>query len=279
MVFVRDYSRYRDRTLIHPSLDEFLSVPAGPAIHTIDLGQQYLDLQVVDRHSPTTIVVFHAATNPADVSLPLFVGQQMTEDLEANLVFVSDPALDRGVPIGWFTGNDSHPLQQDLVQIIRHVQESFESARHLIFFGPSAGGFAGLYYSHHFPDSLAVVANPQTNIEKYNDDHVLQYRRGCWGGKELSETGITYDLVTMYAESFPNWVAYLQNADDQLHVEEHLRPWKQAVAANADRFRVLMGDWGEGHAPAPLYLLIGILSYAIAVDGDWEKFLADETFS
>lgn len=279
MAFVRDYSRYQEPTILHPSLEEFLASTVPAAVHTIALGQGFLDLRVTDRKAATTIVVFHAAANPQHVSLPLFVGQHMTDELEANVVFISDPALDRGTPIGWFTGDKSRPLQEDLVRAIRHVQESLEAARHLVFFGPSAGGFASLYYSHRFPGSLAIVANPQTNIEKYSPEHVLHYRQDCWSGLSLADTGITYDLVPTYAESFPNWVAYLQNEDDLLHVEEHLAPWRKAVAANADRFRVLMGDWGEGHAPAPLYLLIGILSYAIAVDGDWEKFLADETFS
>lgn len=279
MSFVRHYARYDDRTVFHDSLTSFLSCPVAAGINTIATDSTPLDIHIVDRQAATTIVIFHAAANPAEVSLPLFVGQQLTEHLPANLVFVSDPALDRGVPVGWFAGDESHPFQEDLVRIIAHVQDGLTTADHLIFFGPSAGGFASLYFSHHFPGSLAIVANPQTNIEKYNKEHVEFYRQGCWSGKALANTSITYDVVPLYRESFPNWVAYLQNKDDALHVEEHLEPWRTAAGAFPDRWRTLPGDWGEGHAPAPLYLLVGILGYAIAVEGDWEAFLADEMFT
>lgn len=279
MSFVRHYSRYQDRTVIHDSLMSFLESSVTVGINTIATDSTPIDIHIVDRQSTTTIVVFHAAADPTEVSLPLFVGQQLTEHLPANLIFISDPALDRGVPVGWFAGDQSHPFQKDLARIIAHVQDGLTTAEHLIFFGPSAGGFASLYYSHRFPDSLAIVANPQTNIEKYSEDHVELYRQKCWAGNALADTGITYDVVPLYRKSFPNWVAYLQNEDDALHISEHLGPWKEAVSDHQDRYGILMDDWGPGHAPVPLYLLMGILGFAVEVKGDWKTFLSDGMFS
>lgn len=275
----RAYFRYDDVVFIHPSISEFLATPVQSGIHSILYGGSILDLKVEDRGSETTIFVFHAAVDPKKITLPVFVGQQLTEDLNANIVFVSDPALDIGVPIGWFTGDSHHSFQREFPLVIERISSGLRYSKHLIFFGPSAGGFASLYYSHCFPDSLAIVANPQTNIGKYSENHVKLYQQGCWSGRPLEETGITYDMVPLYREDFPNWVAYLQNEDDELHITQHLTPWKEAVKDRQDRYGILMDDWGPGHAPVPLYLLMGILGFATEVQGDWSSFLSDSMFS
>lgn len=275
----RVYSRYKDRLVNHRNLDEFLNTPLLLGINSIAYGTSFLDLHVIDRGQKTTIFLFHAAVDLDSATLPIFVGQQLTEDLKANVVFISDPALDRGSGIGWYAGDNARPLQSDLIKVIDHVIEGLPTTDNLIFFGPSAGGFASLYYSHHYPNSLAIVSNPQTNIAQYHSQHVSVYRKACWGNKELEETGITYDLVPLYSESFPNWVVYLQNEDDTFHIEKHLEPWKKAVEKYPGRWATLFGDWGDGHAPAPLYLLVGLLGYAIELDGDWKALLSDEMFS
>lgn len=277
----RIYSRYHDRLTNYPSLDAFLNSPLRLGINSIEYGPglSFLDLHIIDRGSETTIFLFHAAVDPDSTTLPIFVGQQLTEDLKANLVFISDPALDRGVPIGWFAGDNSHALQTDLVEVFKHIIHGLGDSKNLIFFGPSAGGFASLYYSKQFPGSLAIVSNPQTDITRYLPEHVNLYKKACWANQELSTCPITYDLVSEYQKDFPNWVVYLQNEDDTFHIENHLNPWKEAVAENNDRYALLFGDWGDGHAPAPLYLLVGILGYAVELDGDWKTLISDEMFS
>ena len=89
-------------------------------------------------------------------------------------MFVSDPMLERGCGIGWFTGDNDCKFQAKLVAILQKVQKDLD-ASNLIFYGSSAGGFAALYYSHQFPNSLAVVSNPQTNIAEYHEAAVKQY--------------------------------------------------------------------------------------------------------
>lgn len=280
MPLSRIYSRYHDRLINHPSLDAFLSAPLSLGINSIQYGPgpNFLDLHIIDRGSETTIFLFHAAVEPGSTTLPLFVGQQLTEDLKANLVFVSDPALDQEIPIGWFAGDNSHALQEDLVRVFKHIIHGLGDSKNLIFFGPSAGGFASLYYSKQFPGSLAIAVNPQTDISRYLPSHVDLYRQACWGNHELSETGVVYNLVGEYQKGFPNHVVYLQNEDDTFHIDNHLEPWKKAVTQHSDRWKVMFGDWGDGHAPVPLYLLMGILAFAVEVDGDWPRLLADDMF-
>ncbi|MEJ5998037.1 hypothetical protein [Corynebacterium sp. H130] len=274
----RNYSRYPADLTVYSDIKDFLSVPTSDGLHAIGFDGSFLDIMVENRSASTTIVIFHGAVNPNETSLPLFVGKNTVADVDANVVYVCEPALERGSSIGWYAGIEGTTLQDDLVRIIAHVQDSIPNAKHLVFFGPSAGGFAALYYSHCFPGSLAVVGNPQTNINRYYANAVKMYRDACWSGNELADSNCTFDLTELYAQSFPNFVAYFQNQDDDFHIANHLNPWRDAVANHDDRWKLVLGDWGEGHSPVPRMLLMGILGFAAAVDGNWAEFFADELF-
>lgn len=278
MVYVRHYQRYFAPVVLHDSLESFHASPVRPGIQVIPCGELLLELMVVDRQAATTIVVFHAAAS-MEAELPIFVGQRLTDDLDANVIFVSDPLLGRATTIGWFTGSPQLKLQEELVHILRHIQEGFENAQHLCFFGPSAGGFAALYFSHQFPGSLAVAANPQTDIANYHSDKVQTFLQSSWDGLPLAEIEAVSNLIPLYKASFPNYVAYLQCENDTLHLEQHARPWAEATKEHAERRAFIVDDWGEGHAPPPLFLSRGLLDYAIALNGDWPTLLADELFT
>lgn len=292
MALRRNYARYGASTTFFDSVEEFLSSPVPTSSSeeaeaiSIRYGAAFMDVLVEDRGADVTIVLFHAAIDPAKTSLPVFIGRQMVEGIDANLVYISDPSLDRGASIGWFTGDESRPFQEDLTSCLTHIFASFHSdapaqevGQKTIFFGASAGGFAALYFSRRFPGSLAVVSNPQTHIGRYLEPQVKAYRKKCWSSRKLSETTMTFDLVTEYGKGFENYVAYLQNEDDELHYTQHYLPWSQAVTERPQQWRLLLGDWGEGHAPAPQMLLTGILGYAASLAGDWERLFEDEMFA
>lgn len=292
MALKRNYARYGVPTTFFNSVEEFLNTfslgnlsEKAEAI-SIQYGTAFMDLLVENRGSESTIVLFHAALDPSKTSLPVFIGRQVVDGIDANLIYVSDPSLDLGASIGWFAGDVSRPFQQDLTRCLTHIFASFhpdtpstELGKRAIFFGASAGGFAALYYSHQFANSLAVVSNPQTHIGRYLEPQVTAYREKCWNGRELSDTTATFDLVTEYGNGFENYVAYLQNRDDELHYTQHFLPWSQAVVGLSQQWKLLLGDWGEGHAPAPQYLLTGILGYAASLNGDWKQLFDDEVFT
>ena len=292
MTLRRNYARYGTSTTFFDSVEEFLNSPMPvssseePEAISIRYGAAFMDVLVEDRDADTTVVLFHAAIDPAMTTLPVFIGRQLVEGVDANVVYVSDPSLDRGASIGWFTGDESRPFQEDLTSCLTHIFTNFhpdvpieDLGKKAIFFGASAGGFAALYFSRRFPRSLAVVSNPQTHIGRYLEPQVKAFRKKCWSSRKLSETTMTFDLVAEYGKGFENFVAYLQNEDDELHYTQHYLPWSQAVAERPQQWRLLLGDWGEGHAPAPQPLLMGILGYAASLNGDWEQLFRDEMFT
>ena len=279
MPIVRNYSRYSGNTVLFESLSDFYGSKFREGIQVIPFGNSHLEILVQDRKAATTLVLFHAAVNPKQTSLPVFIGKQLTTDLNANLVFVSEPALALGASIGWYTGTPEMELQQELVEILGHIQRGLRKAKHLMFYGSSAGGFAALYYSHHFPNSLAIVANPQTDIAKYHPEHVSNFLKRVWATDDMDTVPAQTEVLSMYTERFPNYVGYLQNSDDELHIHEHCKPWIAATQEFKDRRAFLIDDWGEGHAPPHFFLLQGILQYATTINGNWAEFLSDESFS
>lgn len=291
MALRRNYARYGTSTTFFDSVEEFLNSPMPvssseePEAISIRYGAAFMDVLVEDRDANTTVVLFHAAIDPARTTLPVFIGRQLVEGVDANVVYISDPSLDRGASIGWFAGDESRSFQEDLTSCLTHIFTNFHPdvpienlGEKAIFFGASAGGFAALYYSHRFPGSLAVVSNPQTHIGRYLEPQVKAYRKKCWSSRKLSETTITFDLVNEYGKGFDNYVVYLQNKKDELHYTQHYLPWSQAVAERPQQWRLILGDWGEGHAPAPQILLTGILGYAASLAGDRERLFEDEMF-
>ena len=127
MALTRNYARYGASTAFFDSVEEFLSstVPASSSEEaeaiSIRYGAALMDVLVEDRGADVTIVLFHAAIDPAKTSLPVFIGKQMVEGIDANLVYISDPSLDRGASIGWFTGDESRPFQEDLTSCLSRI--------------------------------------------------------------------------------------------------------------------------------------------------------------
>lgn len=275
MAIKRDYSRYDTAIFRYTNLAEFLSIPIRNGIHSIFYGSVPVDVHFVDREAQTTIVLFHSAVEHSTVTLPFFSGGNLTEDLDANLLFISDPVIDLNTNIGWFTGNTNRPLQRDLFSVLSHIRRTGP----MIFFGSSAGGFAALFYSHAFRNSLAVVSNPQTDIAKFYQPHIQKYLSTVWPGMTLDELPVTTSVLPLYASSFPNFVAYVQNQSDSLHVSDHMKPFFKATEHFASHRQAILGNWGDGHTPAPVTYLHGILSWALSCSGKWNEFFADEEFS
>lgn len=273
----RDYSRYAPaKVRAHRSFDDFLSGKVEEGIHAIRYGDGVLDLRLVQRASRALIVAFHAAVDPSNATLPVFTGRKVTQDLNASVLFVSDPSLEHGMSIGWFAGDSRRPLQKDLVHVIEHVAGQV-GAEQLILEGCSAGGFAALYFSHQIPGALVVAMNPQTDFMKYYPGRVRAYVEACW--PEGVGGAVTADLVGAYASSFPNYVLYLQNRDDAFHIQHHYRPWAETLGREyGQKWCALPGDWGEGHAAPPSFVQEAVLAYALSFEGDWAALMRDEEF-
>lgn len=279
----RNFARYShlsgEDVYLYRNLGEFLDQVPDTGISSILYGQGTLDLQLIDRKSENLVVIFHAAADPAKTTLPIFVGHGITRNLDASVLFVSDPSLDCGIPIGWFAGDNNRHLQKDLTEVIHHIANGL-GANNIIFQGSSAGGFAALFYSHAFPSSLAIPVNPQTDISKYHPDKVITYINTCWGGVHPTPSQAETNMLETYTSSFPNHVLFLQNRKDHFHLDNHYRPWAEMFSeCYGERWCTLQGDWGEGHAAPPAYLQEVVLQFCLSFSGRWDELMKEDDFN
>jgi len=273
MTFERDFSRYEFDRFTHMSFEDFTVAAERSGIHSIQYGDGNLDLYIEHRSAKTTLVVFHAAIPPRVNTYPVFQGLSITRNLDCNLIFVSDPVLELSTNLGWYGGDDQRRLQEDLPQVLNTIIQTFESHQQLVFFGPSGGGFASLYYSLQFPGSWAIPMNPQTDISKYSETAVKAYLEAAWNGVPIDSAAFEHQVIDLYREKFPNHILYIQNLGDRTHVPKYLLPFLKATRKNRSRTAVFAGEWGLGHKPAPGRVLTRIFREVISSDGDWSSIL------
>lgn len=264
----RDLSRF-DKVNSYPNLEAFYQEHPQVELSTIKYGDGDLDVFFLDRGASTTVICFHAAlaTNRT-TSYPLFSALRMTSHLDANIICISDPILERGLSLGWYAGADKQPLQRDLPNVIRHILSVYDKHQHLVFMGASGGGFAALFYSHGFPGSSALAMNAQTNISEYTESAVSEYLNKAWGVGTIQEAPITFDLTEVYRDGFPNKVYFMQNLHDSHHRDRHIAHWMRGIPAHSPNMNLLMGDWGFGHVPPPADLVQASLEAIVERDQD-----------
>lgn len=257
----------------YSGVTSFLDAPTIPqGIVSISESGIPIDLLNSNVGSDTTIVLFHGAIEP-ERSLPVLTSQGVSTAVGANRVFISDPSLylSQELRLGWYAGSSAQPnLQDQVYRIIERIIAS-HGARRVVFFGGSGGGFASLYFAARFPNSAAVVFNPQTNIAKHNGISVQKYANIAYGvpiGSSSPVSEITPPPVTnvceLYSDLTNGFVIYIQNLNDEFHVNNHMRPFLDAVHHETPVFTI-QDSWEEGHAPPPGRLLTEVLAGVCAV--------------
>lgn len=238
------------------------SAPIGEGVHTIMHRDVPIDIRFDDRKAPTTIVFFHAAITKAVASYPVFSGGTFSEGIHANRLFVSDPSLyvDSRLRLAWYAGSSTQPDLQEVLEAV--IRAAVPEGSRVVFFGASGGGFASLYFSSKFAGSVAVPVNPQTTLRAYNPVITQRYLNYAWGGLALEKLPVTTDLIDLYSEPRQNEVLYVQNTGDADHMENHYRPFLEALPSG-HTVRSRLVDAGEGHVPPSRAMLGEILGEVV----------------
>lgn len=264
----RVIDREKHQVTSFASIEAFLhSDTRMEGILTINDGYMPIDVLVSRAQSDTTICFFHGAIEN-HFTLPILSGLGISDGVDSNRVFVSDPSLviDDQLFLAWYAGNFyQDDLQDKISAILAKVTESLGSKR-LIFFGGSGGGFAALYFASRFPNSYAIVFNPQTDISRYKRMAVRDFAEKSF---LLEATGndpidglpqhIVTDLCEHYAKKQSVTIGYLQNTNDFNHVNNHLLPFLQSLHPENEAY-LLAERWKDGHTPPPKKLLKKVLN-------------------
>ncbi|MEE2528806.1 hypothetical protein V1639_07165 [Pseudarthrobacter sp. J75] len=269
----RDVGRYKQPLIAHRSVADFLADEVTPGINSMG-SEPPLDILYSPTGGKTTVVMFHAAARPQS-PLPIFAGGNVAADHGVNRIHVSDPGLcaGDGVRIAWFAGTEQLPLQRVLPDVLKKLIDDAGGER-TVFWGPSAGGFAALYYSRFFANSLAMPVNPQTILANFGYANQRSYTKAAFGAESPEQhdevlTGrICSDLRQHYAGETPNYVYYVQNLLDS-HVEYHMKPFLESLRPSARVRTHLSDNWGVGHVAPQVTELRTILSSMTDPAVDW----------
>jgi len=236
---------------------EFDDVPSDfSGVFRLQVGNGSVAMKLRRSDSPVLIIFFHGAIDRSKRQVPIFTSFERAP-VTANYLSISDPSLERDstLRIGWHIGNKDQNLQELLPKVFDSIVARLGIEK-VIFVGSSGGGFAALYYSYKMANSIAVVCNPQTNIEKYYRNFLTRYLDSCWDKDfELSKHSevITLNLTGLYSKGLTNRVIYLQNSTDTHHMTNHFAPFASVIPGSDEvKFISKVDFWGStGHSAIP----------------------------
>lgn len=242
---------------LYPEKQYFLDSNIGDGLHTIQVGEQFVDILVRNRTSDTLVVFFHAAVGP-QATYPSLSGDKSTEDVGLNLVSIADPTLQlsRSLRVGWHIGNQTvGDFPTFMKPIVDHVANQLNSTR-LILVGASAGGYAAINFATHFPDSIVLALNPRLRLNSApwpDITRMIQVAYGATGVariKEARDRHMTMDLASNLVSGLPFHLALYQNTDDKPYFRKQFIPFVNTVGDDVRLWGRLESD-GRGHVPIP----------------------------
>ncbi len=219
--------------------------------------------------SSTVVFSFSGAIDRENHPLPFFTSTSLHKHVPASVIGIADPSLARSddLKLAWYAGHEGFAVQTALTTLIREMVDRLDATR-IVFIGGSGGGFAALYYSWQLPGSVAIVSNPQTNLNHAIRTHRDRYLAACWPSLSSFTSlrdAIDTDLCALYASRCDNSVIYLQEASDFYHLKWHFGPFvTQLPREYADRLVVRMAQWGRrGHQAVPAKIWIPWMKAAL----------------
>lgn len=267
--FERNTAKYSLHENVYSSLVDFQNKKIEDGVHSIQYGDGYLDILTEDRGAEATLIFFHGAVPWRKTTIPVFSGRSVTNGLDANMILVSDPSLERTLNLAWFVGDRERRLQHDLPRVLKHIMRSFANHNYVITYGGSGGGFASLFYSTFLENAIAIAANPQTNIANYHQQTVDRFVGATWPGETINDVQAVTDVSPLYSKPLDNAVIYVQALGDD-HVELHMKPFLDSISP-ANRYGIRFLWNGKGHIPPSKDSISAMLKEVVACRGDWAE--------
>lgn len=269
-----DVTTHHDVDTTHLEKYEDFNPPSDPGVTKYRARlprNKHLDALLINQQSDVLVVAFHGATNRDTKTLPRFEWMRTLRGTEYSSMYFSDPCLelDRTLPLAWYTGWKDFDLYPVIASWITTAAEAI-GAKRIVLLGSSGGGFAALQISAHIPDSLALAFNCQTRVSKYRASGIKYGHQRAYlkvimphllpdtkledlapGFDWAEPMGERLSAIDRYQQPQPNHVRYVQNMNDHHHVEDHYRPFRNAVefGPNAGRVQFFEYEGKELHVP------------------------------
>jgi pimeloyl-ACP methyl ester carboxylesterase len=234
--------------------------PHSVSIHKVPVHEvPSLDFYAKLAPADELYVSLQGAVTPGKMRYPSFWRVMSMRRRVPAFMAIADPTLqlsdDEMFGLAWYTGGPGWDPMPQLARIVRQAMDHVGASR-VMFLGGSGGGFASLRLASFFPGSMAFAQDPQTAVIDYNPIHQDRLMRAAWGGREredvIAEHPDRFDVRRVYRTQEPeNFIYYRQSTGDR-HLEQHCRPFMEAVADSPGmregRFRFVIEDGErEGH--------------------------------
>ena len=283
----RSDTRWGRSVIEWPSLDAFLATAkVESGVHSVPIGEfagKHINYDFLLTSRPGTALLchFHGNSPREGANLPIFTGLGVTSSIAASMFVPSDPvlALDVSLGLAWHFGCEGIPLQTITVSIVKKLQTILHAPR-VVAWGGSGGGFAAIRVAKDTPNSIVLAWNPQTNIAKYDKNHVARYLRTAFpmiagNGAPPSDKEQFPSLCTEeFVAGYQGRIIYLQERTDW-HVDAHLKPFLASFCGKAlsniptssnfsglvtDQLYLHLDHWGNGHVPPSKDVITKLLS-------------------
>lgn len=197
-------------------------------------------------------VSFHGALDRGKYSLPRFERGQSLASLGINQLVFADPTLDLdpGLNLGWFMGNNSQDLHQEIASFIKERMLALR-VENVVLSGSSGGGFAALQVAAFLPGSTVVAFNPQTSVLSYHARLAQRATDVVFPGQDLNSVGIVQrlDAAERYRDVNAKVnILFVHNDGDSHHSTAHREPFLSAIDELPNvSAQTVTESWGPGH--------------------------------
>lgn len=276
----RQTSQWEEYT-IFSSPKQFLDSGPPSGLSTIIVGSRRIDILVVNRHSPTTLVTFHGDLSIRQKTIPYMTGTGLSFESSVNLIALSDPSLEMGaISISWFLGDrEIGPLRPLLAPLIRHVLACLASKR-TILFGASGGGYAAVKYGQEFDDCVVLAMNPRLNLDAHPIADMTGYLKACHNAntatpvRRVRSTFFEADASETLDSELNFDLLVLQNHNDVRYLNGQALPFLERNQGR-DRLYMRLFDGPDGHKPVPKEdLKTMLISLADTTEGQADAILS-----
>ncbi|WP_146826091.1 hypothetical protein [Aeromicrobium flavum] len=274
-------SHWGSHTYVWPDLESFLANDAPKdGVHAFELTSETgtLTYEFYVRVRPGTPLVahFHGNAPRRENDLPVITGLGVSSDLDASLFVLSDPvlSLDDTVTLGWHIGPAWLGVHPVTVAVVDHLARVSNAPR-VVAWGGSGGGYAALRVARDIDTCVALVWNPQTNVDRYAPEPVDTFRRVAGFVPGFAFTNVRGFNLTHASTTteFRGTAIVLQERTDW-HFRTHLAPMltvldpevdlerleEEVVSEIGDHLVTVVSHWGQGHAPPPKAVLRQLLA-------------------
>jgi len=207
-------------------------------VHEININNLSVNLKVFIKPNNNKLVVFsNGAVDRTKKDPPIFQRSSWYKEIDANCIFLDDKTIHQALlNTGWGVGTADRHYLKDYSIIIKKIASLLSiHDNNVTYYGSSAGGFMSIILATFHTDSLAIVNNPQIDLNKhFNPNSVNKLFEAVFPNSKREDIIKNYSERINVVENIlkqeymPNLV-YIQNKQSIPDMNIHYNPFFESI--------------------------------------------------